>query len=66
MSNNRSGVSLNLAIANIVLFYLKNYALQYPYYFKRDNVTTRFHLFFGLHIVGAILRRDILHDWMLF
>jgi hypothetical protein len=34
MSNNRSGVSLNLAIANIVLFYLKNYALQYRLLFQ--------------------------------
>jgi hypothetical protein len=62
MSNNRSGVP-KFGDSEHSFIYLKiTPRFNTAYYFKRDNVTTRFHLFLGLYIVGAILRRDILHD----
>jgi hypothetical protein len=61
MSNNRSGVS-KFGDSEHSFFLSKKIApLQYPYYFKRDNVPPAF-ICFGRFIVGAILRRDILHD----
>jgi hypothetical protein len=32
------------------------------YYFKRDNVTTRFHLFWATSYCGCDFKKDILHD----
>jgi hypothetical protein len=38
----------------------KNYAFNTAYYFKRDNVTTRFHLFWATSYCGCDFKKDIL------
>jgi hypothetical protein len=59
MSNNRSGVS-KFGDSEHSFILSKKLRFNTAYYFKRDNVTTRFHLFWATSYVGAILRRDIL------